>query len=248
MKWCFTASMRDYRRMNQAGQQGDTPETDVPAPDGAPDPAFKPVLKPAAAKRANATVIGMLMALGVSLAIALLLPLLSPHPNTQFKPQTDVSGAATEAAGIAGFAPVAPALPAGWSANYARWNAAGSDGVAFWEIGFVTPAQQFISVTQTAQANPTWLAGRTDNAPVTGDRQVAGSSWQLRDKPGTSTSYISNPVSPTAPASPGSTSIVVKGETKSGSFSLDDLDTVAAAVVASQTNSQSSATPSGSGK
>lgn len=223
--------------MNEAGQQSATPVSQISptgsaANSGSPEAVpktFKPVLKPAAAKRANATVIGMLMAVGVSLGIALLLPLLSARPSGPlYKADVDVPAVASQAVGVAGFLPAAPALPSDWTANYARWTAAGSDGVAYWEIGYVTPNQKFITLTETAQANPTWLAARTDNAPITGDRTLSGKTWQLRDKPGTSTSLLLN-ATPGAAAATGST-IVLKGE----KTELSELDTVANAIAAPQ--------------
>lgn len=240
--------MRDYRGMTEAGQQGA-----APAPDGgqrALDPGsdpvdrgtaeFKPVLKPATAKRANATVIGMLMAVGVSLAIALLLPLLSARPSGPlYKTNIDVAAAAAEARGVAGFLPATPALPEGWNANYARWTAAGSDGVGYWEVGYVTPNQKFITVTETAQANPTWLSVRTDNAPVTGDRPLSGLQWQLRDKPGTSMSLVLN-----SAGTAGSSTVVLRGE----QTGLSELDVVAKAVATARAAETPTTTLPGSNK
>lgn len=193
--------------------------------DPAPYDGASPILlQPAAAKRANATVIGMLVAVLLCLVLALPLAFFTAKPSAQnYRPEVDVSAAAIDAKGVAGFVPVAPALPSGWTVNYARWNPAGSDGVAFWEVGYVTAAQQFIALTQTAQPNPTWIAGRTDNAAVTGERPEEGSSWELRDKPGTSTSLILK----------SKTTVVLRGEFTSGAVPLNDLDQLAVAVVKS---------------
>ena len=87
------------------------------------------------------------------------------------------------AADTAGFTPVAPALPDGWYANYARWNPPGADGVAFWDVGYVTAANTFIALRQSVTANPTWTAEQAQNAPVTGTRTIDGHDWELRDKP-----------------------------------------------------------------
>lgn len=224
--------MGDYRGMTEAGQQSAAPASEQAATESAPGASgaetFKPVLKPASAKRANATVIGMLMAVGVSLGIALLLPLMSVHPSGQlYKANIDVPAAAREAQDVAGFLPAAPALPDGWNANYARWTAAGSDGVGYWEVGYVTPSQKFITVTETAQANPTWLAGRTDNAPVTGERTLSSLNWQLRDKPGTSMSLLLNPTGTSGPST-----VVLRGE----QTGLSELDVVANAVAAARSS------------
>ena len=182
----------------------------------------------AAAKRANASVIGMVLALLVSLAVVIPIVLLNAQPKAgSLRPPVDVAGTAAQAKDAAGFTPVAAQLPAGWGTNYARWNSAGADGVPFWEVGYVTPSQQFISLTQTAKANPTWLSQRTSDAPVTGDRPVGTADWELRDKPGADKSLILN----------------YKGTTLvlTGSADLKEFDVLAAAAVRSVDASAGSA-------
>jgi hypothetical protein len=180
----------------------------------------KPVLTAAAAKRANASVIGMVMALAVSLLAILPIILLNAAPKTEpRRPDVNVAAIASNAAGVAGFPPVVPALPEGYSPNYARWSGAGADGVSHWDIGYLTPKQQFVSVVQTATANPTWTNEQVKRAPVTGTRSVAGVDWTLYDKPGTEKSLV---------GTVGTTTVVL-----SGSADFAELDAVASAVVTS---------------
>ncbi|GAB4099054.1 DUF4245 domain-containing protein [Sinomonas halotolerans] len=180
----------------------------------------KPVLSQAAAKRANASVIGMVMALVVSVLAILPVVLLNVAPKGEVtRPAADVTAVARNAAPVAGFEPAAPELPAGYSANYARWNPAGADGVAHWDVGWTTPQQQFVSLVQTASANPTWLLTEVKQAPVTGTRTVAGVDFTLYDRPGTEKSLV---------AEVGGTTVVL-----SGSAGFDELDAVAAAVIGS---------------
>ena len=139
-----------------------------------------PVLTTKQAKRANASVIGMLIATGLTLALVLVPVLLNPTPTAETR-NVDVSQIANQAAGDAGYAPLAPELPEGWSSNYARWEAAGTSGVPVWEVGYVTPGSDFISLAQTDAGNPTWIAQMSDNAQVAGERAAGGSTWELRD-------------------------------------------------------------------
>jgi hypothetical protein len=149
-----------------------------------PTPPVKPVIAAGAAKRANASVIGMLLAMFSTVAIVLVIVWLNPQQKAgTYRPAIDVASVAGHAADTAGFTPVAPELPEGWSANYARWNPGGADGVAFWDVGYVTGSNTFIALRQSITANPTWTAAQTGNAAVTGERTVAGHSWELRDKP-----------------------------------------------------------------
>lgn len=149
-----------------------------------PTPPVKPVIAAGAAKRANASVIGMLLAMFSTVAIVLTIVWLNPEPKADaYRQDIDVAAVAGHAADTAGFVPVTPALPDGWSANYARWNPPGADGVSFWDVGYVTNNDTFIALRQSITANPTWTANLANDAPVTGTRTIDGRDWELRDKP-----------------------------------------------------------------
>lgn len=183
-------------------------------------PPVKPVIPAAAAKRANASVIGMVISVAVTIAVLLPVVLLNAVPKADtLRAPVDVAAVAGQARETAGFVPAAPSLPPGWSANYARWSEGSSDGVPNWEVGYATATTQFISLTQTKKANPTWLSQRTSLAPVTGIRTAGGHDWELRDKPGADKSLILNYRG---------TTVVL-----SGSADLKEFDVLAAAVIAS---------------
>jgi len=181
----------------------------------------KPVIAAAAAKRANASMVGMLLAVLSTLAIVLTIVWLNPQRDAGAYRQTvDVAGIAANAADTAGFVPAAPKLPAGWYANYARWNSAGADGVAFWDVGFVTSANTFIALRQSADANPSWVAAQAEDAPVTGTRTISGHTWELRDKPKGDRSLV---------LKDGKTTIVLTGAAE-----FKEFDTLAAAATRAQ--------------
>ncbi|WP_229659926.1 DUF4245 domain-containing protein [Tersicoccus solisilvae] len=190
-----------------------------PAPPTQPPPA---VLSAAQAKRMRSSATGLLIAVAVTLAVIIPVLLLTPGQRAEtYRPPVDVPAIAAQAAPGAGFPPVA-AMPAGWSANYARLNAGSSTGVPNWEVGYVSGDQQFIALTQAAakRANPTWIAQVTENAPVTSDRTVAGQRFELRDKAGTKSLV----------ATIGGSTVILRGQA-----SDDALSTLAGAVVADLT-------------
>lgn len=151
-----------------------------PRPDA--DQQFTPVLTPKQAKRANSTVIGMLIAVAATFGLVLPVLLLNPtHTAETYARDIDVPNVSAEAADIAGYSPLAPDLPEGWTSNFARWNPGGSDGVPFWEVGYLTPERQFIQLTQTDSANPTWTAQRLDGTQQSGQRTVGTLDWELFD-------------------------------------------------------------------
>lgn len=180
--------MRDYGGVNEKQEKSShAPEEAASAAAGGTAAAenvapVKPVIPAAAAKRANASVIGMIIALGLSIAAFLPIVLLNPSPDSGgFRADVNVGAAAENAAGVAGFTPVAPDTGESFRPNYARWSAGTGSGVPAWEVGYVTPEESFIGLVQTRDANPTWLLQQTKNAPVTGTREAGGREWELRD-------------------------------------------------------------------
>ncbi|QDW29119.1 DUF4245 family protein [Arthrobacter sp. KBS0702] len=180
--------MGDYRGVNEL--QDTSPKAPgSPAGGAAPGAEgaaggqpVKPVIRAAAAKRANASVIGMIIALVLSIAAFLPVVLMNPSPKSDgYHPDINVSAIAKNAAGVAGFTPVAPDTGDTFRSNYARWESGTGSGVATWEVGYLTPKDSFIGLVQTRQSNPTWLLQQTKSAPVTGTRTAGGRDWQLRD-------------------------------------------------------------------
>lgn len=142
----------------------------------------KPVLSAKQAKRANASSIGMFIATAVTLGLVFFVVLLNPtHTAETYTRDVDVATIASQAEDAAGYLPVAAQLPDGWTSNYARWTGSTADGVAFWEVGYLTPEREFIQVTQTSDANPTWVTQRLEDAQESGQRVIDGVTWELLD-------------------------------------------------------------------
>ncbi|WP_347110325.1 DUF4245 domain-containing protein [Paenarthrobacter sp. S56] len=189
-------------------------------PTSAPEAPFKPVIPAKAAKRANASVIGMIIALVLCVLAFLPVVLMNPAPKGEnFRPPVDVAGIARNAADVAGFTPVTPDTGDTFKPNYARWETGTGTGVPTWEVGYLTPKEAFIGLTQTRQANPTWILQQTGNLPVTGTRNAGGQDWELRDSGKDKRSMT----------------LQYKGTTiiLSGTASIDEFATLAAAVVKS---------------
>jgi len=141
----------------------------------------KPILTESQAKRANQSLKGMVIS--VLLTLAVVIPVMFMNPFNQennYDPDVDVSGVAAQAGQSAGFTPLDADVPAGWYANFARWQSGGADGVAYWEVGYVTDEEGFVWLKQTDAANPTWIAQHAESAPVTGERRIGGTVWEER--------------------------------------------------------------------
>ncbi|WP_427135657.1 DUF4245 domain-containing protein [Pseudarthrobacter sp. S9] len=199
-----------------------SPRAGAPAgdPAAAGQPPVRPVIPAAAAKRANASVMGMILALVVSIAAFLPIVLMNPSPKSDgYRPDINVGAVAQNAAGVAGFTPVAPAPGDTFRTNYARWDSGAGSGVATWEVGYLTPKESFIGLVQTRQANPTWLLQQTKNARVTGTRSAGGQDWELRDTGKGEKSMV---------LVHGGTTVILTGTAQ-----LDEFSVLAAAVVKS---------------
>ena len=77
-----------------------------------------------------------------------------------------------------------PELPKGWSANVAEVRTAASDNITSWYVGFITPKNQFIGLTQAVDANPSWLANELYNSTASGTVTIAGVTWTIYDNRG----------------------------------------------------------------
>ncbi len=175
-------------------------------------------LTPSQAKRASSTARGMLIATGATIAVVLPVYFLNPTYTAEtYRRDIDVETVARQAAADAGYLPAAPALPDEWSSNYARWVTGRSDGVDFWEVGFLTADRGFIQLTQTDDANPTWLAQRVGDAQVSGARTIGGLEWELLDAPSGDTVLTSE--------IDGSTVVL------NGAASLTEFDTMGEAII-----------------
>lgn len=195
-----------------------SPRPDPARDDDLYDDAPPITLTPSQAKRASSTARGMLIATGATIAVVLPVYFLNPTYTAEtYKRDIDVETVARQAAGDAGYLPASPDLPEGWSSNYARWVTGRSDSVDFWEAGFLTSDSGFIQLTQTDDANPTWVAQRVGDAQVSGTRTIGGLEWELLDAPNGDTVLTSDVDGAT---------VILNGEA-----SLTEFDTMGAAVI-----------------
>nr|WP_269211968.1 DUF4245 domain-containing protein [Zhihengliuella flava] len=136
----------------------------------------------AQAKRANQTLKGMVISVLLTLAVVIPVMFLNPfNQENNFDPNVDVDAVAAQAEQAASFTPVVAEVPPEWTANFARWKSGTSDGVSYWEVGYLTTDEGFVWIKQTDAANPTWISQHADSAPVTGSRSIGGVDWEERE-------------------------------------------------------------------
>jgi hypothetical protein len=134
-----------------------------------------------AARRATQTTFNLVLALIASLGIVLFLVVVVVRP--EMEPRTvDYQQIGADAQTGIDEPLAAPDLPDGWSANRAELVAAPADGVARWEIGFLTPDGQYIGLVQGIDANPSWVADQVRSAPAVGTERIGGLAWDAYDR------------------------------------------------------------------
>jgi len=128
--------------------------------------------------RDSTTTRNLLIALGVSLALVLFTVLVVVRPEQPPRPAVDYALIASQSSASAPLS--TPKLPEGWIANDAQLRT-GSDDVAAWYIGFITPENRFASMTQGIDANPSWVSGVIGTVQATGTTTIDGVEWTEYD-------------------------------------------------------------------
>jgi len=129
-------------------------------------------------RRSRQTVLNLTLSLAASLGVVLFLVLVVVRPDQPPRDAIDYAQVAADAQPTTDEPLIVPALPDDWTANHAALER-GSDGVAAWYVGFVTPKTQFVALTQGVGANSTWLDARLRNAQANGELSVEGVPWLL---------------------------------------------------------------------
>lgn len=137
-----------------------------------------------AARRDNQTIQNLVIALAASLLVVFVIVVIVVRPD-QSGPSRSVDwvSVAKDAQQSVSTKLLVPQLPRSWSANRAELVDAKSspDGIASWQIGFLTPSTQYIGLVQGIKADATWVSGQLQQKKPTGDASFGGLRWQVYD-------------------------------------------------------------------
>ncbi len=136
------------------------------------------------AHRSNQTTLNLVIALGASLLVVFLIVIVVVRPDQGGAPKTvNWTAVAKDAQQSVSTTLAVPRLPSSWTANRAQIEDAvsASDGIANWQIGFLTPSTQYIGLVQGIDANPSWVATELSNKRPTGTASYGGDTWQVYD-------------------------------------------------------------------
>jgi hypothetical protein len=137
-----------------------------------------------AARRNNQTLINLVIALAASLLVVFVIVVVVVRPDQSGPPKAvNWVSVAKDAQQSVSTTLVVPRLPKTWSANRAELVDARSsaDGIASWQIGFLTPTTQYIGLVQGIKADASWVSNQLQQKKSTGDATFGGLRWQVYD-------------------------------------------------------------------
>lgn len=131
----------------------------------------------AAERRAKQTVRNLIYSLLVTLSLTVVIVLLVPRDDSnRIQPVDYVGIAQTVQAGVEQKL-VAPALEPDWWVNAARIEK--DLGVETWYVGYITPDDQYIGLTQAFESNPSWLANKLQGNWLDVTEEIEGRTWEI---------------------------------------------------------------------
>ncbi|KQV07510.1 DUF4245 family protein [Leifsonia sp. Root112D2] len=131
--------------------------------------------------RTRQTVNNLVLSLLATLAIVVVIVLIVPRGEPVAAPAVDYATIAGLAQGTEADPLVTPKLPEKWVSNSAVLHTKTADGIDDWYIGLISPAKQFVGVTQGFNANSSWLADQVNRSLASGTTVIDGVQWTIYD-------------------------------------------------------------------
>lgn len=135
-----------------------------------------------AKRRSNQTAVNLVLALLASLGVVALVVLVVVRPDSIERDPVDYAAVAADAQGAVDVPLVVPDLPQGWTANRAELETGQGDGIDSWQIGLLTPGEQYIGLVQGIRADPRWVSEQTANAEATDRITIGDRVWTVYDR------------------------------------------------------------------
>lgn len=129
--------------------------------------------------RTSKTVNNLVYSLLVTVGLVVVIVLAVPRSNAPIFESVDYSAVAETAQGSYAQPLADPDLPESWSSN--RADVGKTDGVRSWNIGLISPSDQFIGITQGFNANETWVAQQLKRSLASSTTTISGVEWTVYD-------------------------------------------------------------------
>jgi hypothetical protein len=132
--------------------------------------------------RKRKTVNNLVYSLLVCVGLVLIIALAVPRADSSLVPEVDYAAVAAEAQSSSEHTLANPELPGSWSSNRAEADESG--GVSSWNIGLITPANEYIGITQAFDANETWLSQQLRQFAASSTITIDDVEWTVYDNRG----------------------------------------------------------------
>ncbi len=131
----------------------------------------------AAERRAKQTVRNLIYSMLVTLALTMVIVLIVPRDDTNRIQPVDYVGISQTVQASVAETLIAPKLLTDWWVNAARVEK--DLGVETWYVGFITPDDQYIGLTQAFESNPSWLANKLQGNWLDVTVEIEGRTWEV---------------------------------------------------------------------
>ncbi len=131
----------------------------------------------AAERRAKQTVRNLIYSMLVTLSLTVVIVLLVPRDDTNRIQPVDYVGITQTVQASVDQTLIAPKLEAEWWVNAARVEK--DLGVETWYVGYITPDDQYIGLTQAFESNPSWLANKLQGNWLDVTVEIEGRTWEI---------------------------------------------------------------------
>jgi len=131
----------------------------------------------AAERRAKQTVRNLIYSLLVTLALTLVIVMIVPRDDSNRIQPIDYTGITETVQASVPEKLIAPKLETDWWVNAARVEE--DLGVKTWYVGYITPDDQYIGLTQAFESNPSWLANKLQGNWLDVTAEIEGRTWEI---------------------------------------------------------------------
>jgi hypothetical protein len=131
----------------------------------------------AAERRAKQTVRNLIYSMLVTLSLTVVIVLLVPRDDTNRIQPVDYAGITQTVQASVDQTLIAPKLETDWWVNAARVEK--DLGVETWYVGYITPDDQYIGLTQAFESNPSWLANKLQGNWLDVTVEIEGRTWEI---------------------------------------------------------------------
>ncbi len=131
----------------------------------------------AAERRAKQTVRNLIYSMLVTLSLTVVIVLLVPRDDTNRIQPVDYVGITQTVQASVDQTLIAPKLQTEWWVNAARVEK--DLGVETWYVGYITPDDQYIGLTQAFESNPSWLANKLQGNWLDVTVEIEGRTWEI---------------------------------------------------------------------